>query len=124
VLVRATLVGTCGASARFCSQDMSTDHARQAYTSALFAISALAPSSTRLHLQTRATALLVPYLYRDLWPLLALTLHPLESHESAVVWAKLALCAVADVGVPLLQPCGDVAADPAVRCVRRPSCLI
>jgi hypothetical protein len=63
------------------------------------------PPSTRLHLQTRATALLlallVPHLYRDLWPLLALTLHPLESRER-VLWAQLTLCAIMGVGVPLL----------------------
>jgi hypothetical protein len=101
------------------------DHARQAYAAALSTLSAVLPPSTRLHLETRATAillvLLVPHLYRDVWPLLPL--RPLDSREGAVRWAKLATCAVAGLGVPLLQPCGDVAADPAVRRMLRAACL-
>jgi hypothetical protein len=118
---------TCGASARFRSQDMSTDRARQAYAAALSTLSAVLSPSTRLHLQTRATAillaLLVPHLYRDVWPLLTPALQPLDSREDAVLWAKLALCAVAGGGVPLLLPFEYVLANPAVRRVLRPLCL-
>jgi hypothetical protein len=81
------------------------------------------PPSTRLHLQPRATAILAllqPYLYRDVWPLLTLTPRPLDAREGGVLWAELAPCAVAGVGVPLLLPFECVPADPAVRRVPRP----
>jgi hypothetical protein len=53
---------------------MLTDHARQAYAAALSTLSAVLPPSTRLHLQTRAAAILLalfaPHVYRDVCPLL------------------------------------------------------
>jgi hypothetical protein len=76
---------------------MLTDHARQASAVALSTLSAVLPPSTRLHLQTRATAILLaliaPHLYRDVWPLRTPGLQPLDSREGAVLWAALVLCA-------------------------------
>jgi hypothetical protein len=106
---------------------MSTDRARQAYAAALSTLSAVLPPSTRLHLQSRATAillaLLAPHLYRDVWPLLTPALQSLDSREGAVLWAKLALCVVAGVGMPLLYSCEYIPAVPTVRRVPRPLCL-
>ncbi|GJF00392.1 ATP-binding cassette transporter [Phanerochaete sordida] len=44
------------------------------------------------------------YAYRDIWPLLTFTLHPLDGAEGDILWVKLALAAWAGFLGPLLEP--------------------
>jgi hypothetical protein len=54
----------CGASSRFRAKIVLTDRANQAYAASLSTLSAFLPPSTRLHLHTRATAILLALLGR------------------------------------------------------------
>ncbi|VDB84814.1 unnamed protein product [Peniophora sp. CBMAI 1063] len=53
------------------------------------------------------------YAYRDLWPLLTLTLSPLDRAEGAILWIKVALVTYAAVLIPLVTPRRYVPVDPA-----------
>jgi hypothetical protein len=60
-------------------------------------------------------SLFAVYAYRDVWPLLTFTLHPLDGAEGLLVWVKIALAAIAGVLLPMLEPYAYVPVNPAVR---------
>jgi hypothetical protein len=49
-------------------------------------------------------AILVPFVYRDVWPLLTYNLRPADQAEGSILWWKIALLAVAAIGLPVLEP--------------------
>jgi hypothetical protein len=56
------------------------------------------------------------YFYRDLWPLATFTLHPQDSVEGNLLWARFGLITLVSVMIPLLIPRRYVPIDPKVSC--------
>ena len=52
------------------------------------------------------------YAYRNIWPLMTVTLHPRDTHEGRVLWAKMALTGVASILLPLFEPYPYIPVDP------------
>ena len=59
-------------------------------------------------------AVLAVYAYRDVWPLMTFTLHPIDSAEGDLLWAKVAVAAFVAL-LPLFEPYPYIPYDPAVR---------
>lgn len=57
-----------------------------------------------VHLTLVATTMFLVYAYRDLWPLATFTLRPLDESQGVLLWAKVALSAMAGLVIPLLEP--------------------
>ncbi|KZV72448.1 P-loop containing nucleoside triphosphate hydrolase protein [Peniophora sp. CONT] len=73
-----------------------------------FTVSAAA-GSPLAHLVSRHLTLLlclalIPYAYRDVWPLFTLTQTPVDLGEGRIMWWKIALLAVTGVILPLFAP--------------------
>ena len=56
------------------------------------------------HLSLVTIAVLGVYVYRDIWPMMTFTLHPLDGAEGNILLAKIALAAVTGVALPLFEP--------------------
>ena len=54
------------------------------------------------------------YIYRNVWPLLTLTLHPLDDAEGWLLWMKIGLASLAGVFLPLVEPYPYIPVDPKV----------
>ena len=64
------------------------------------------------HLTTVLVAYFAVYVYRDVWPLMTYTLHPRDQAEGRVLWAKMALAALAGIVLPLSEPYPYIPYDP------------
>jgi hypothetical protein len=47
---------------------------------------------------------LLPYLLRDIWPLLTYSRHPMDLAEGQALWWKITFLSTAAVVVPVLEP--------------------
>ena len=67
-------------------------------------VSAALSTILSLHLTLVTLAVTVSYVHRDVWPLMTVTLRPLDESEGAILWMKVALTLFASVVEPLLEP--------------------
>lgn len=90
----------------------------QLYASGLAVLNIAAPASLARtvapHLVIILLASCVTYGLRDIWPLMTYTLRPLDVHEGAFLWIKIALLAIAGIVIPLTAPRLYVPLDPEV----------
>lgn len=68
-----------------------------------------------IHLTLVATVMFLVYAYRDLWPLATFTLRPLDESQGVLLWAKVALSALAGLVIPLLEPYPYISAQSEVQ---------
>ena len=54
------------------------------------------------------------YAYRDIWPLMTFTLHPVDEQEGSLLWFKVALSTWAAILEPLLEPYPFIPVHPEV----------
>jgi hypothetical protein len=66
------------------------------------------------HATLATLAVFASYTYRDVWPLLTFTLDPADGQEGLLLWAKIAVAAVAGILVPMFEPYVYVPLDPSV----------
>ena len=67
-----------------------------------------------LHLTAVTLAVTMLYAYRDVWPLMTISLPCVDEEEGAVMWVKVSLLAFVSVVVPLCEPFPYVPVDPKV----------
>jgi hypothetical protein len=76
---------------------------------ALLAVFAFFASARLVNTLWRHTTLVVLSVFsvlavRNIWPLMTFTLHPLDSVDGTLLWAKVALAALAGGVLPLIEP--------------------
>lgn len=64
-------------------------------------------------------ALFGVYFYRDVWPLMTFSLHPLDAAEGRILWAKIALSGLSGVLLPILEPFPYIPVDEKVSKLRQ-----
>lgn len=67
-----------------------------------------------IHLRLVLAALLVTYLYRDVWPLATYTLHPRDHGEGLLLVLKVLLLIIGAVVIPLFTRRVYIPVDPKV----------
>lgn len=91
----------------------------KAYATFVAILNLLAPAASgrvySFHLSVVLFAVFAVYAYRNVWPLMTFTLHPLDDAEGRILWAKVALAALAGVIEPLFEPYPYIPVDPKVR---------
>jgi hypothetical protein len=71
-------------------------------------------SNTQMHATFVLLGLFIQFAYRDIWPLLTFTLHPLDEQEGVILWVKSALTIYTGLVVPLFEPFPYKPFDPSV----------
>ncbi|KIP05212.1 hypothetical protein PHLGIDRAFT_534838 [Phlebiopsis gigantea 11061_1 CR5-6] len=88
-----------------------------AYALLLALFNVLAPSRYPLrfswHLSLVASAILTVYIYRDIWPLMTLTLQPKDGAEGTRLWVKIGLLFFVGTVLPLFEPYPYIPYDPS-----------
>ena len=67
-----------------------------------------------LHLTAVTLAVTVLYAYRDVWPLMTISLPCADEEEGAIMWVKVSLMVFVSVVTPLCEPFPYVPVDPKV----------